>query len=191
MSGKKVSRFIVLVAVVLASLATTVNAKAWGNCGNYYTVQWGDTLSGIAQLCGTTVYGLQAANPGLGYWAYAGQTLVIPNSTYYPPAPQYYPSPGRVYVIQWGETLAIIASRMGVSVNDILAANPQIWNANYIYAGQVINLPAVPVYYTIQRGDTLFRIAVRYGTSVYNLQVLNPQIWNPSWIYAGEVIRVW
>jgi len=191
MSGKRFLQIVVLTTIVLASLGNTVSASAWGGCGSTYYVQWGDTLSGIAQLCGVTVYDLQLANPGLGYWAYAGQTLVIPGISHNHGTPQYYPSSGRTYVVQWGETLAIIAGRMGVGVNDILAANPQIWNANYIYAGQVINLPAVPVYYTVQYGDTLFSIATRNGTSVYNLQVLNPQLWNPSWIYAGEVIRIW
>lgn len=102
----------------------------------------------------------------------------------------YYPTYGGNYVVQWGDTLASIAARSGVSVNDILAANPAIWNASWIYAGQVINLPAAPAYYTIQRGDTLRIIANRYGMSVYSLQALNPQIYNINWIYAGQVIRV-
>jgi len=191
MTGKRTLQLIVLITIVLASLGSTASASAWGGCGSTYYVQWGDTLGGIAQLCGVSVYAIRTANPGLGYWLYAGQTLVIPGSSGYQAPPQYYPTTGRTYVVQWGETLAIIAGRMGLGVNDILAVNPQIWNANYIYAGQVINLPAVPVYYTVQYGDTLYNIAVRNGTSVYNLQLLNPQIWSPSFIYAGEVIRVW
>ncbi len=191
MSGKRILQIVVLTAIVLASLGGVGNASAWGGCGSTYYVQWGDTLSNIAQRCGVSVYDLQLANPGLGYWLYAGQTLAMPGVSHYHGNPQYTPASGRTYVVQWGETLAIIAGRMGVGVNDILAANPQIWNANYIYAGQVINLPAIPVYYTVQYGDTLYNIAVRNGTSVYNIQVLNPQIWSPSWIYAGEVIRVW
>jgi LysM repeat protein len=60
-----------------------------------------------------------------------------------------------------------------------------------IYAGQVINLPAVPVYYTVQAGDTLRIIANSYGTSVYSLQLLNPTIYDPNLIYRGQVLRVW
>ncbi len=74
-------------------------------------------------------------------------------------------------------------------MSDILAVNPQIWNPNLIYAGQVINLPVHPVYYTVQWGDTLFKIATRYGTTVASLQYLN-NIWNPNWIYAGQVLRI-
>ena len=184
---RRMLRVIVLLAVLVSALGFTGNALAWGGCSTYITVQWGDTLSGIARLCGTTVSAIQAANPGLGTWVYAGQVLYIP--TGYSPAPAY-PAPGGTYVVQWGDTLANIASRAGVSVNAMLAANPSIGNASYIYAGQVLNIPAAPAYYTVCRGDTLRIIADRYGTTVYSLQLLNPQIYNINLIYPGQVIRV-
>lgn len=182
---KRISQLIIVIAILAASFGMTTNAMAW-YCNTYITVQWGDTLSGIAATCGTTVAAIQAANPGLGWWVYAGQVLYIPSGS----APTYYPAMSGTYVVQWGDTLGSIAQRAGVSVNDILAANPSIWNASWIYAGEVINLPAAPAYYTIQSGDTLRIIANRYGTTVYCLQLLNPQIYNANWIYAGEVIRV-
>jgi LysM repeat protein len=162
---------------------------AWSGCASYITVQWGDTLSGLARLCGTTPAAIQAANPGLGSWVYAGQVLYIPTG-YTTPAPVYYPTSGNTYVVQSGDTLGKIAARSGTTVGAILAANPQITNPSLIYAGQVINLPAVPVYYTVCYGDTLRSIANRYGTSVYNLQLLNPTIYDPNLIYPGQVIRV-
>jgi hypothetical protein len=76
-------------------------------------------------------------------------------------------------------------------VNDILAVNPQITNASLVYAGQIISLPAVPVYYTVCVGDTMRMIAGKYGTSVYSLQLLNPQVYDINLIYPGQVIRVW
>ena len=127
-----------IVVILAASFAPTSGAFAWSGCPSYITVQWGDTLSGLAQRCGTTVSAIQAANPGLGWWVYAGQVLYIPagyDSGYYPPS-------GGTYVVQSGETLGKIAARLGISWRDILAVNPQIKNASLIYAGQVINLPA-------------------------------------------------
>lgn len=191
MATKRIVQMIVVVAILVTSFASTGGAKAWGGCASYITVQWGDTLSGLAALCGTTAEAIRAANPGLGWWVYAGQVLYIP--TGYTPAPVYYPPTyGGTYVIQQGDTLGKIAAKLGVSVSAILAINSQIWNASLIYAGQVINLPAAaPVYYTVQYGDTLRIIAGRYGTSVYSLQVLNPTIYNPNLIYPGQVLRVW
>lgn len=188
MFTKRTLQLFALAAILLAALGTASSALAWDGCSSPYIVQWGDTLSGIARRCGITVHDLQTANPGVGYWIYAGQALIIPGGSYqYPPAP----SSGGTYVVQWGDTLKKIAARQGVSLNDILSVNPQIWNANWIYAGQVINLPAAPSYYTIQRGDTLRIIANRFGTTVDGLLILNPQIYNPNWIYAGQVIRIW
>jgi LysM repeat protein len=146
---KRIFQVILVIAILVTSFASVSGASAWG-CANYITVQWGDTLSGIAAQCGTTVAAIQTANPGLGAWVYAGQVLCIP--TGYASAPVSYPSYptyGGTYVVQWGDTLGKISARTGVSVGNLLAVNPQIWNPSLIYAGQVINLPTgvgVPYY---------------------------------------------
>jgi LysM repeat protein len=132
-------QLVVIVAILLASFGSVGGASAWSGCASYVTVQWGDTLSGIAQQCGTTVHAIQGANPGLGWWVYAGQVLYIPTGQTYDPG--YYPPSGGTYVVQWGDTLGKIAGRLGVSWRDILAANPQIQNPSLIYTGQVIYLP--------------------------------------------------
>jgi LysM repeat protein len=192
MVAKKIIQLVVVVAVLVASFASTGGAMAWSGCASYIIIQWGDTLSSLARLCGTTVEAIRGANSGLGWWIYAGQVLYIPSGYTSAPAPVYSPSYGGTYVVQRGDTLGKIAASRGASVGDILAANPQIWNASLIYVGQVINLPAsAPVYYTVQYGDTLRIIANSYGTSVYSLQVLNPTVYNPNLIYPGQVLRVW
>jgi len=193
MSAKRIFQWIMVVAILTASFAPAGAALAWPGCASYITVQWGDTLSGLAALCGTTVDAIRAANPGLGWWVYTGAVLYIPTGyatdpVYYYPAPSY----GGTYVVQYGDTLGIIAARMGVSVSDLLAVNPGIWNASLIYVGQYINLPAAaPTYYIVRYGDTLRIIANMYGTSVYSLQLLNPTIYNPNLIYPGQVLRVY
>jgi len=189
MITRKTLQLIVIVAMLAASLVSTGSAKAWSGCASYITVQQGDTLSGLARLCGTTMEAIRAANPGLGWWVYTGQVLYIP--TGYTPAPVYHQAYGGTYIVQYGDTLGKIAASRGSSVYDILVANPQIYNASLIYTGQVINLPATPVYYTVQRGDTLRVIANIYGTTVYSLQLLNPAVYDPNLIYTGQVIRVW
>jgi len=190
MNAKKTFQLVTVVAILITSFASTGSALAWNGCASSITVQWGDTLSSLARLCGTTVAAIQGANPGLGTWLYAGQVLNIP--TGYTSPPVYTPPAyGNTYVVQSGDTIRKIASKYGVGTGDILAANPQILNANLIYVGQVINVPAVPVYYTVQKGDTLRIIASRYGTSVYGLQLLNPAISDPNLIYPGQVLRIW
>jgi len=105
----------------------------------------------------------------------------------------------RVHVVQWGETLGIIAPRYGVTVSAIVQANG-LSNPNYIYAGQTLLTPggAAPsgpppavgaTTYVVQRGDTLGVIAARHGTTVNELVALNG-IFNPNLIYVGQVLTV-
>jgi LysM repeat protein len=142
MTAKKILPLLVVLVILAATFASAGSASAWSGCASYVTVQWGDTLSGIAMACGTTMQAIQAANPGLGWWLYPGQVLYIP--TGYTSTPAYYSTPAvsGTYVVQWGDTLGDIAVRYGVSLSNLLAVNPQIWNASLIFPGQVINLPA-------------------------------------------------
>jgi LysM repeat protein len=137
MNTKKLTQLIVITALLVTSFVSTGSALAWSQCPTYITVQAGDTLSGVAALCNTTVDAIRAVNPGLGWWLYTGQVINIPTGS----TPSY-PQTGGTYVVQTGDTLGKIAARGKTSVNAILAFNPQISNASLIYAGQVINLPA-------------------------------------------------
>jgi LysM repeat protein len=144
MKLKRMLQMIVIVAVLASSLVSATSASAW-YCASYITVQWGDTLSGIAAYCGTTVDAIRAANPGLGWWLYAGQVLYIPSGYgYYPPYQP--PAYGGNYIVRWGDTLGKIAIANGVTLSALLAANPQIWNASLIYPGQSIAIPGTSYY---------------------------------------------
>ncbi len=166
MSRKVLAHVSVFVLVLFALLAIPAGAQAGGVCGGVYVVEAGDTLNSLAAKCGTTASAITAANPGVVEPLKAGQTLNLPSSaassgtasavvsgdTYNYNTYNYYQSPapapaapvtynGGVYVVQYGDTFAVIASRYGLSVNQLWAANPQIWDINYLYAGQVLNIP--------------------------------------------------
>ena len=161
----QVSTFIL---IGLAFLAVPISANAGGGCGSPYTAQGGDTLGSVAELCGITVSELYDANPGVGgYYLYAGQVLTIPSSStnYDNPSNNgsysnyngynnnynnnaynhnYVPTnpSGTTYVVQIGDTFSQIASRYGVSMNDLWNANPYIVDINLLYPGQVLNIPS-------------------------------------------------
>jgi LysM repeat protein len=72
------------------------NVPPPANCGTYYTVRWGDTLSNIAYRYGTTMQAIMYANHMTNpNFIYAGMILYIPCGTK-PPAP----APAPVYS-QW------------------------------------------------------------------------------------------
>ncbi len=199
MSAKKSIQLILLASVVLLSLGTGKTALAWSGCGTSYVVQAGDTLGGVANLCGTTIAALRLANPNLGYWIYAGQTLWLPGA---------FTDNGNgyaTYIVARGDTLKSLAARFGTTM-DVLASLNGIYNYNLIYRGQRLMVPSgsgVPApspypqpgpasagIYVVQWGDTFRKIADRMNVSLSDLIAVNPQIWNANWVFAGQVIRV-
>jgi len=158
MSLKNLSQIFLLMVILMAAFAIPGNAQAWSGCGNTYVVQWGDSLSGIAAYCGTTVAALYAANPGISGYLYAGQVLTIPNYNYCNCPHDGY-GYTNTYTVQRGDIFSAIAKRYGVSVNNLWAANPQVWDINRIYPGQVLYVPASqpvyqPVYQPVSQPDS-------------------------------------
>ncbi|MCQ6280834.1 LysM peptidoglycan-binding domain-containing protein [Bacillus sp. EB600] len=97
-----------------------------------YTVQPGDTLSGIAARYRTTVLDMVKANnikdPNL---IYPGQVLTIPSSAGLTEQIEYRIRPG--------DALSEIAMKFGTTVNQLRAWN-QIANPDLIFAGQRIRV---------------------------------------------------
>jgi uncharacterized YkwD family protein len=95
------------------------------------------------------------------------------------------------YTVKSGDTLSKIAANNGVTVSQLLSANPTIKNASLIYVGQKITIPSTKaVTYTIQKGDTMYAIAKRYEISYAELLKANPNITNPAMIYVGQKITI-
>ncbi len=187
-------RRIILISCVLALLLVSfapVSAQSYGQ--TIHIVARGETLASIAHAYGTTVQAIAAAN---GLWnpnlIYAGQRLVIPAGSTYPPPPQ-----NNYYVVRYGDTLYSIARRFGTSIWAIAQANT-IYNLNRIYAGMYLVIPGAttPGYppthvypYTVKPGETLASIAWQFGTTVQAIASYNG-IPNPNYIYRGQVLNI-
>ncbi|MFN8411865.1 MAG: LysM peptidoglycan-binding domain-containing protein [Anaerolineales bacterium] len=194
MFSKKFVQMLFLIAIMVASLGITSSAAAAYSCGTSYTVQSGDTLGFIAKTCGTSVAALRLANPKIGQYIYAGQTLVLPGALW------DNTNGYATYIVAKGDTLKALATRFGTNM-DTLGSLNSLTNYNLIYEGQPLTVPsgvAVPVppppssagTYTIQSGDTLRKIATRINSTVNDILAVNPQITNASTIYAGQIINL-
>ncbi|MGD9679413.1 MAG: M14 family zinc carboxypeptidase [Vulcanibacillus sp.] len=95
------------------------------------------------------------------------------------------------YVVKVGDTLYKIANSYGVTLNAIYLANPQIEIGEYIYPGQILEVPeGIVSEYIIRRGDSFYYIAEQFGVTVNQLVNANQQIVNPNILYPGQIVYI-
>lgn len=108
-----------------------------------YTIQRGDSLSGIASHYGIPVTIVLALNPEITdpSTIVVGEILYLGRDPFLrlPPCPEVPDC--SLYTVRAGDRLSTIAGRFGITTEAILAANPEITDANAIFSGQVIQLP--------------------------------------------------
>jgi len=113
----------------------------------------------------------------------------------------------RNYTVRRGDTLSVIADRMGTTVSRLRTANGL--RGNLIRAGQNLDIPAsgqrpieissataranevaaiTEVTHRVKRGDTLWRLANRYGTSANSLKRQNDL--SDDILQVGQVLRI-
>ncbi len=164
-----------------------------------YTVRSGDTLYNIAYAYGMSIDTLIAFNNLYGSTIHPGQTLYLA-ATDKVPAPEPL-----IYAVRKGDTLSSIASRYGVSIDEIASFN-SISPTGILSIGYNLNIPehyarellasssqadqgaSAVATYTVQKGDTLIAIAQRYRTSVDSIAAGNRI--RGSYIRAGQVLQV-
>ena len=103
-----------------------------------YTVRAGDTFFALARRFGTTVDAIQRANPNVDPdRLQIGQTLCIPMGEA-PPCP----AGTTPYIIRAGDTFFSIARRAGITVDDLIRANPNV-DPDRLQIGQIICIPSM------------------------------------------------
>jgi LysM repeat protein len=170
-----------------------------------YTVVPGDTMFFIARRFGVSLNALIAANPHITNpnEIFPGDVLCVPGAQACRIPASCPPGFQCRYTVQPGDTMFLIAQRFGVSLNALIAANPQITNPAEIFPCDVLCVPCEPecrmpascppgfrCRYTVQPGDTMFTIAQRFGVNVNALIAANPQITNPNEIFPCDVLCV-
>lgn len=114
--------------------------------------------------------------------------------------------PGFIYTVKKGDTMFQLARRYGITLEELIAANPQVPDPNRLTIGQQLCIPRegpgpgpVPpppppceggTIYTVRQGDTLFLIARRNNLALATLIAANPQITNPDVLEIGQRICI-
>ncbi len=111
------------------------------------------------------------------------------------------------YIVEEGDTLFSIAEQFEISLDLLLAYNPDIADAGTIFIGQELIIPAsdaelptatplpgtlVPgqeIEYRVQAGDTLETIAAEFNSTAEAIAELN-DIEDPNDIFIGQILIV-
>ncbi|OLS03716.1 gamma-D-glutamyl-L-diamino acid endopeptidase 1 [Tissierella creatinophila DSM 6911] len=140
-----------------------------------YTIKQGDTIYKLAKAYNTTVEAILMVNPGINPDnLQIGQVICIPSEK---PAPD---CDGTYYVVRPGDTLYSIAHKYGISLAELMAANPGVDPYN-LMVGQLICIPEKEdscicpggTVHTVVMGETLATILLRYNISVMDLMAGN------------------
>ena len=187
--------------VVTKPAPSTSKESNTGNATSY-TIQSGDTLSGIARKHNTTVANLKSLNKLSSDTIYVGQKLTIQgtassNST--APAPKQETVVSNLdvnYTVKSGDTLTAIANKYSVSVSDLKSWNKL--SSDTIYVGQKLAVKVgtsstvKPVAsnskYTVTSGDTLSGIALANKVSIAQLKQWNNL--SSDLIFVGQQLTV-
>lgn len=133
-----------------SSSSTSSQPKAAPAGTETYKVARGDSLSRIAQRHGTTISDLKDLNNLSSDVIRVDQTLIVPEAGSAPRAPAKAESSsasssagtgnGEVHVVKSGETPGGIASRYGISVDELMQAN-NVSDPRRMQIGQKLTIP--------------------------------------------------
>ncbi len=130
-----------------------------------HVIQPGETLSGIAAAYGVPLDALAAQNHIVNLnLIYAGESITLPGQ-----APPAGPPSSSSHTVQIGETLTSIAALQRTTIQQLIAANPDIVDPNRIFVGQSLVVPgsttasAPPAASSMTVQSLLVHYAQQYG----------------------------
>ncbi|MCR8846269.1 LysM peptidoglycan-binding domain-containing protein [Paenibacillus sp. SC116] len=105
----------------------------------------------------------------------------------------------KIHIIKKGETLYALSKKYGVSLDQLIALNPQLADPNQVQVGMKIRVPSTPVStggyeivhkHVVKEGDTLWKLAKAWGLPLQALIAANPQLKNPNVLLIGQVVNI-
>lgn len=183
----------------------------------YYEASANESIYDIAAKLGVTKDYIIKNNPNAADGIENGMKLYFPidgksNQT---TSQHVHPSTANVHVVGQGETLYGLAKRYGVTIDELIAANPGTENG--LKAGQELNIPtstaninpnqqvvnafnntntttiqpreATNVFHEIKSGEDIYSIAKSYNSTIEGILTANPGL-KPDEYTPGTTIKV-
>ncbi|MGC8852974.1 MAG: LysM peptidoglycan-binding domain-containing protein, partial [Hydrogenobacter sp.] len=189
---------------VLVLGISTFLGIAYGVECEYYKVQKGDTLDGIAKRKGVSVQEILKNNKHIAPKKLkAGDKICIPVAEK-PKAKKEAKAKKEqdyeYYTVQKGARLKDIANKLGVPLKELEALNPEYKN-KFLAKGTKIKVPKREAkriekeeegnyeFYTVERSGKLEHISKKLGIPLKTLEKLNPE-YKGVWLKKGTKVKV-
>ncbi len=157
----------------------------------YRSVAKKETIYGISKELGISKEDIIKYNPSVANGLQAGQTLYFPVADFGGNAKAIARPSTHKHLVKSGETIYGIAKMYGLSVSELLDANPNARNG--LKADTELTIPidasgeATP--YVVKAGDTLYRLSVNFNVSLTDILEINPGV-SPDNFKAGMTILI-
>lgn len=101
---------------------------------------------------------------------------------------------------QKGDTLYLLAQKYNVTLEKVIAANPQLADPNQLSIGEKIKIPTEPVtmetqpstvyQHKVKQGDSLWKLSKAWNVPLKLIIDANSQLKNPNALLVGETVNI-
>lgn len=182
-------KYITLILAVLISSISFAQQKKYVS----YKVKEGETMKKIAKRYDLKTRELLQLNPGVDRKPEANTVIIVPNIKLNNKVETTLNA--NAYKVRAKETIYGISKQFGITVDDLIAANPALKNG--LKKGMYLTIPPATikadanagfVLHKVVKDDTLYNLKKRYDVSEEELFQLNPQLENG--LKLGMVLRI-
>lgn len=147
-----------------------------------YTVKKGETMKSIAKDYDVSTRDLLRLNPDIGRKPKANTVIIVPNKNYGKSISEVDET--ETYIVKPKETLFGISNKHNITIEELVAANPELENGLKI--GMHLKIPPASkeqeidlekfILHTVIKDDTVYNLTKKYEVSEESLYTLNPKL---------------
>lgn len=163
-----------------------------------YTVKKGETVKSIAKTYHITSKDLLKLNPDMGKNIKENTVIIVPNMDYGKAEVKVANGNKKTYLVLPKDTLYGISKMFGITIEQLVAANPQI--AAGLEPGMELVIPGAGAsiiqkndsvnyeFHKVIKDDTMYNLSNRYNVSQSELLRLNPEL--SDGLNLGMIIKI-
>lgn len=106
----------------------------------------------------------------------------------------------KIHIVKKGDTLYLLAQKYNVTLEKVIAANPQLADPNQLSIGEKIKIPTDPVtmetqpstvyQHKVKQGDSLWKLSKAWNVPLKLIIDANSQLKNPNALLVGETVNI-